>query len=447
MKIKQTTQLLTSFSIRPLALALILAPAFSASAYTLIDLGPNVAPKAINNNGVVVGASNTDQYPATAFSWSSGDGFSVISGGMSAEAVNDNGLIAGSTIDGAFIGNRDWSNYAVFGMNQLGEVAGYNVGANPYQPRSLPYNPAIFNGTKWKVYDIARLYSRGTRQGVYADRFILNAINHLGYTVGYKYRYGLAGTSAILIDTNGPVNDVSDVVYLPTPAGGRAADINGNNMIIGTTGSNTRTVPVTYAQAFIYNYGMDSLSILPALEGGLRSNANDINEINQVVGSSEAAIGNHAFIWNEADGIVDLNSTITEPGWVLSSATAINDHGEITGTGLHNGLVHGYVLSNSSIPVSPPVQNEAPEAVASANVYSGKAVLMVIFDASASTDADGTIVGYSWDFNDGSFSTAVNPAHEFINPGKYLVTLVVTDDKGLTSSTQVEITVRKKKGK
>ena len=72
MKIKPTTQLLTSFSIRPLTFALTLAPAFSANAYTLIDL---VAPKAISNTGVVVGSSNTDQYPATAFSWSSGGGF------------------------------------------------------------------------------------------------------------------------------------------------------------------------------------------------------------------------------------------------------------------------------------------------------------------------------------------------------------------------------------
>ena len=45
------------------------------------------------------------------------------------------------------------------------------------------------------------------------------------------------------------------------------------------------------------------------------------------------------------------------------------------------------------------------------------------------------------------YNIGENPAHEFINPGKYLVTLVVTDDQGLTSSTQVEITVRKRKGK
>ena len=57
---------------------------------------------------------------------------------------------------------------------------------------------------------------------------------------------GLAGSAAILIDTNGPVNDATDVVYLSTPAGGRAVDINDNRMIVGTTGSSSRTTPVTY---------------------------------------------------------------------------------------------------------------------------------------------------------------------------------------------------------
>ena len=136
----------------------------SALAYELIDLGANVEPKAINNLGGVVGSSNTDQYPATAFSWSSNSGFTLIGGGVSANAVNENEQIAGATIDGAFIDNRDWSDYGAFGINQAGQVAGYKVGKNLLQPRSLPYNPAIFNGNKWEVYDIARLYPRGTSE-------------------------------------------------------------------------------------------------------------------------------------------------------------------------------------------------------------------------------------------------------------------------------------------
>ena len=348
MKKKQKIQPLILVSVKSLVLALILSPTASLSvkAYTLIDLGPNVAPKAISNIGVIVGSSNTDQYPATAFSWSSGGGFELIKGGTSANAVNDSELIAGSTIDGAFIGNRDWSDYGAFGINQTGEVAGYKVGKNPYRPRSLPYNPAIFNGKKWEVFDIARLYSRGRRKGVYVDRFILNAVNANGYTVGYKYRYGLAGSSAILIDTNESVNNASDVVYLSTPAGGRAVDINDTNKIVGITGSSSRTTPVTYSRAFNYDYDTDDLVILPVLEGGLRSDAYDINENNQIAGSSESTAGNHAVIWDETGGIVDLNDIMTASGWVLTSATAINDHGDIAGIGTMNGVRHGFLLSN-----------------------------------------------------------------------------------------------------
>ena len=73
-------------------------------------------------------------------------------------------------------------------------------------------------------------------------------------------------------------------------------------------------------------------------------------------------------------------------------------------------------------------------AVASANVYSGKASLVVTFDSSASTDPDGTIVGYSWGFMDGSFRTEVNPSHEFTTPDTYSETLTVTDDQGVQAS-------------
>jgi probable HAF family extracellular repeat protein len=405
-----------------------------ALAYELIDLGKNVEPKAINNFGVVVGASNTDQYPATAFSWSSDSGFNLINGGISANAVNDAGLIAGSTIDGAFVGTRQWSDYGAFGINQAGEVAGYEVGTNRLQPRSLPYNPAIFNGNKWEVYDIAQLYPRGTREDVYADRFILNGINNDGYTVGYKYRYGLSTYSAILIDPTVNVNDLSDVVYLPTN-GGRAADINDSRVIVGTTGTST---------AYTLDYDTGVLTILPVLEGGLRSSANDINEHNQVVGYSESATGNHAVIWDET-GVTDLHARMLAEGWVLTSATAINDNGDITGTGTLNGVAHGFILTNGMISAQSPATNQAPVAEAGADVTSGKAPLLVAFDSTGSTDPDGTITGYSWDFMDGRFSTEANPSHKFTKAGTYGVTLTVTDDQGATASSIITINVTKKR--
>lgn len=442
---KAKTQILNT--LKPFSAALLFSSlvSFSANAYTLIDLGPNVEPKAINNVGVVVGSSNTEQYPSTAFSWSVEGGMKIINGGIEANAVNDNGLVAGNTVDGAFIANREWSDYGAFGVNQTGMVAGYKVGSNPYQPRSLPYNPAIYNGKQWEFFDIARLYPRGTRQGVYADRFILNAINEAGLSVGYKYRYGLAGSSAILINTNGQINDYSDVLFLPTPAGGQAADINNNNKVIGITGSNTRTIPVIYSQAFVYDYDMNNFVILPILEGGLRSRSNDINENNEVVGSSESAIGGRAVLW-VGETVLDLNDEVNAPQWVLTEATAINDNGDIVGIGLLNGSAHGFVLTAG--PANPPAtENQRPEAIAYADVYSGKAPLLVTFDSTSSNDPDGAIVAYAWDFMDGGVSSEANPAHEFTVPGKYLVSLTVTDDQGAAHSTQIEITVRKRRRK
>ena len=92
---------------------------------------------------------------------------------------------------------------------------------------------------------------------------------------------------------------------------------------------------------------------LGTLGEGLTSSASDINELNQVVGSSWTLArltsiyrpkDYHAFIWEE-NQMTDLNSKIfADSGWVLTGATAINDHGDIVGNGLKSGKEHGFVL-------------------------------------------------------------------------------------------------------
>ena len=232
-------------------------------------------------------------------------------------------------------------------------------------------------------------------------------------------------------------------------------------MIVGTTGSDseTQTTPAIYRQAYLLDYNTSTTpTILPLLDGGLRSSANDINEHNQVVGSSEILVNgsmeNHALLWSQDGGItVDLNDWAA-PGWVFTEATAINDHGDIVGKGFFNGVEHGFLLTNGTIATSPPVveeptpaPNQMPTAVAIADVYAGKAPLRVNFDSSGSTDPDGTIISYYWEFMDGNTSTDANPSHRFTDPGSYAVTLTVTDDQGMSASNSVTITVTKANGK
>ncbi|MDQ6624983.1 MAG: PKD domain-containing protein [Verrucomicrobiota bacterium] len=83
---------------------------------------------------------------------------------------------------------------------------------------------------------------------------------------------------------------------------------------------------------------------------------------------------------------------------------------------------------------------QPPAVTASASVSSGAAPLRVNFSASAN-DPDGTITSYQWTFDDGTFSTAQNPAKTFPAPGNYSVHLTVTDNSGNTVSQTIPISV------
>ena len=58
----------------------------------------------------------------------------------------------------------------------------------------------------------------------------------------------------------------------------------------------------------------------------------------------------------------------------------------------------------------------------------------VQFDASSSSDPDGTIASYAWSFGDGSTDSGAVAWHQFGAPGTYVVTLTVTDNDGRTDS-------------
>jgi PKD repeat protein len=63
------------------------------------------------------------------------------------------------------------------------------------------------------------------------------------------------------------------------------------------------------------------------------------------------------------------------------------------------------------------------------------------FDGGGSSDPDGRIVSYAWDFNDGATATGATAQHAYAAGGRRTVTLTVTDDQGATGSRTIPVDV------
>ena len=90
----------------------------------------------------------------------------------------------------------------------------------------------------------------------------------------------------------------------------------------------------------------------------------------------------------------------------------------------------GLVTACKDEPTKPTTENKAP----AANFSAACSALRCDFQ-DASTDADGSVVSWNWDFGNGAGSPLQNPFNVYGNAGTYSVKLTVTDDKGLTKTT------------
>jgi len=404
--------------------------------YTVIDLGVNVVPADINNGGDVVGSMATAPYGTVGIHYDVFNGLTELPGTRDAKAINDQGDFVGTwstgggyLMSGASIEDFG-ADYTASGINEVGQIAGSKSKANPHRPTPRPTDPAVYDllTSQWDAANVARVYSRGTRKGVYADLYRLNDINDLGVSVGTKSRYGLYGSSSFLWSPGDAA-----VTWLPIPGGGEATAINNAGQVVGRTG----IISGVYT-GYVYDIGSDTLTDLGVLSGGTYSLAYDINDSGQVVGNSAG----RGFVWQ--DGImIDANSLLDAGSpWTITSANAINELGEIAAIGTMNGESHGLILvsDNGGGGGGDPV-NAAPVAVVDVSSTTPQRRVRIKFDASASSDSDGTIVEYFWDFGDGKTATGIRKGHRYRKAGVYDATLTVTDDGGLTNSASVTITV------
>src|SRR5205823_5503870 len=85
----------------------------------------------------------------------------------------------------------------------------------------------------------------------------------------------------------------------------------------------------------------------------------------------------------------------------------------------------------------------APIAVIKPSSTSGTSPLSVTFDATGSSDPDGNIAQFLWDFGDGATGAGALAAHTY-SAGSYTATLRVIDDQGASAFASVLIGVDNK---
>ncbi|PZR95327.1 MAG: hypothetical protein DLM69_11725, partial [Candidatus Chloroheliales bacterium] len=86
--------------------------------------------------------------------------------------------------------------------------------------------------------------------------------------------------------------------------------------------------------------------------------------------------------------------------------------------------------------------DKPPKAVIKTSLTSVVALQQSVhFDASGSSDPDGQITAYKWDFGDGSQGSEVSIDHTYKQPGLFRATLIVTDNGNVADAAMVSINV------
>jgi PKD repeat protein len=155
----------------------------------------------------------------------------------------------------------------------------------------------------------------------------------------------------------------------------------------------------------------------------------------------------------------DVSASTT--GWTTPPAQTVRASAAGTNTGhvtsvladlngpLTIGNVGGYIATASSASAKAAMATLVltPEGVAppnqppTASFTDDCTALACHFDASGSTDPDGTVASYAWTFGDTGTSTLQAPDHTFGAAGQYSVTLTVTDDDGATDTETRQVNV------
>ncbi len=146
--------------------------------------------------------------------------------------------------------------------------------------------------------------------------------------------------------------------------------------------------------------------------------------------STSSGVAYYSASGGQSWAVLDIGSA----GFGSFSAIAASPSGDAWTVGWQ-----GYIEHFAGPP--PPPDNWPPNAS-----FSFLASGLAVYFTDTSSDPDGLIVNWSWDFGDGTTSTQQHPSHTFAEANTYIVRLTVTDDDGDSNATGRIVTVQPNPG-
>jgi len=97
--------------------------------------------------------------------------------------------------------------------------------------------------------------------------------------------------------------------------------------------------------------------------------------------------------------------------------------------------------ATTTVVITNPTPSNQPPVARPGGPYTGVAGTAVAFSGTTSSDPDGSIASYAWNFGDNTTDTGATPSHVYASAGTFTATLTVTDNAGATHSASTTVTI------
>jgi endonuclease I len=315
--------------------------------------------------------------------------------------------------------------------NSESDLAGYNV-----------YRSDTSNGTFTKINSALLNTSAYDDNAVTANSTYFYTVTAVDSSSNESVQSGsVSATTDGTVTNAGSVwineihydNESTDVNEFVEIAGSAGMDLTGWQLVAynGSNGASYQTVNlsgilanqsngfgvVDYPMSGLQNGGPDGIALINATGA--------VVQFLSYEGTFTASDGTAVGMTSINIGVSETTSTPI--GHSLQLTGTGNDYAQFTWASAMTNTA-GVINTNQSFGGAPQ-SNEAPLASFTASCID----LSCNADASASSDTDGSVTDYAWNFGDTATAAGALTSHNYANTGSYLITLTVTDNNGATS--------------